>query len=61
MYYFQISLDVRRTVGRLHNIIKLLANNSIMISPTSVSHAFDISIQHDCEVGLTFLNSLEFT
>lgn len=47
----QVPVDIRKTIGRLRNCIKLLAIHSIMISPTSVTSAFDISVEQEYEVG----------
>lgn len=51
----QVPVDIRKTIGRLRNCIKLLAIHSIMISPTSVTSAFDISIDQEYEVSPTTL------
>ncbi|XP_045593622.1 exosome complex component RRP4 [Procambarus clarkii] len=46
----EVPVDIRKTIGRLRNSIKLLAHHSIMISPTSVMTAFDLSIEQEYEV-----------
>ncbi|KAK8738127.1 hypothetical protein OTU49_004057 [Cherax quadricarinatus] len=46
----EVPVDIRKTIGRLRNCIKLLAHHSIMISPTSVMAAFDLSTEQEYEV-----------
>ncbi|XP_050714746.1 exosome complex component RRP4-like [Eriocheir sinensis] len=46
----EVPVEVRKTIGRLRNCIKLLATHSIMISPTSVMTAFDTSIEQEFEI-----------
>lgn len=46
----EVPVEVRKTIGRLKNCIKLLAHHSIMISPTSVMTAFDMSIEQEFEI-----------
>lgn len=46
----EIPVEIRKTIGRLRNCIKLLSHHSIMISPTSVMTAFDQSIEQDYEI-----------
>ncbi|KAK3862927.1 hypothetical protein Pcinc_031249 [Petrolisthes cinctipes] len=46
----EVPVDVRKTIGRLRNCIKLLAHHTIMISPTSVMTAYDISIEQEFEI-----------
>ncbi|XP_063873139.1 LOW QUALITY PROTEIN: exosome complex component RRP4-like [Scylla paramamosain] len=46
----EVPVEVRITIGRLRNCIKLLAHHSIMISPTSVMTAFDMSIEQEFEI-----------
>lgn len=46
----EVPVEVRKTIGRLRNCIKLLAHHSIMISPTSVMTAFDMSIEQEFEI-----------
>ncbi|KAL7643963.1 UNVERIFIED_CONTAM: hypothetical protein RMT77_005975 [Armadillidium vulgare] len=48
--YEEVSYDVREIIGRLHNVIKLLANHSIMISRTSVVTAYNISAEQNVPV-----------
>ena len=50
-------MEVRKTIGRLRNCIKLLAHHSIMISPTSVMAAFDLSIEQEYEVNWSTLKN----
>lgn len=47
----EVPVDIRKTIGRLRNCIKLLAHHSIMISPTSVMTAFDLSTEQEFEVS----------
>jgi len=46
----EVPLDIRKTIGRLYNCIRLLSHHSIMISPTSVMAAHDQSIESDLEI-----------
>ncbi|KAG0720616.1 Exosome complex component RRP4 [Chionoecetes opilio] len=46
----EVPVEVRKTIGRLRNCLKLLAHHSIMISPTSVMTAYDTSIELEFEV-----------
>ncbi|XP_076056747.1 exosome complex component Rrp4 isoform X2 [Oratosquilla oratoria] len=43
----EVPLDVRTTIGRLHNCITLLSFHSIMISPTSVMAAYNLSLEQE--------------
>lgn len=54
-------VEVRKTIGRLRNCIKLLAHHSIMISPTSVMTAFDMSIEQEFEVSWFLCSFLKKT
>lgn len=56
----QVPVEVRKTIGRLRNCIKLLAHHSIMISPTSVMTAFDMSIEQEFEVSCQFFGVANF-
>ncbi|CAL4187731.1 unnamed protein product, partial [Meganyctiphanes norvegica] len=46
----KVQLDIRKTIGRLYNCIRLLSHHSIMISPTSVMAAYDQSVESDLEI-----------
>lgn len=54
----QVPVEVRKTIGRLRNCIKLLSHHSIMISPTSVMTAFDMSIEQEFEVSCILFGAL---
>lgn len=50
-----VALSVRQTMSRLRNIIILLAKNKMTLNVTSISYAFELSLNLDLEVNRIFV------